>query len=257
MEKALAEKLKQANREERKEIYATMYDELFSKVPDHTRLTRRESAEMTAWATKSKFDLVKKFINKSTVFAEFAPGDCKFAIEVAKHAKQVYGIDISVQSNPNDVIPDNFEMIVYDGYSIDGIEKNSVDIVFSDQLIEHIHPEDTKHHFELAYSILKKGGRYIFRTPPFHSGPHDVSAYFSDVPEGFHLKEWTHIEIKELLKELNYTKLSSYWNARGHKVSMPYFYFESVEKILNMLPKDRIQTLAKYLVPSITVVAEK
>jgi hypothetical protein len=41
VEKAIADKLKEANREERKLIYETMYDELFEKVPDHPRLKRR------------------------------------------------------------------------------------------------------------------------------------------------------------------------------------------------------------------------
>jgi SAM-dependent methyltransferase len=257
VEKAIAEKLKQADREGRKLIYSTMYDELFSKVPDHPRLTRRSSEEQTALANKIKFELVRKFITKSTLFAEFAPGDCKFAIEVAKQVKHVYGIDISNQLSPNDVLPDNFTMIVYDGYNVKDIEENSLDIIFSDQLIEHIHPEDTKHHFKLAYNLLKKGGKYIFRTPQYHSGPHDISAYFADEPEGFHLKEWTYIEIKQLLRELNYSRLSSFWYAKGIKAAMPYIYFEATEKILNLLPKNRIQTLAKYLIPQITVIAEK
>lgn len=44
VEKSIAERLKRANREERKRIYREMYDELFRKVPDHPRLTRRSSA---------------------------------------------------------------------------------------------------------------------------------------------------------------------------------------------------------------------
>jgi len=257
VEKALAEKLKKANREERKLIYATMYDELFSKVPDHTRLTRRDSEEQTLASNKTKFSLVKNFINKSTVFAEFAPGDCKFAMEVAKQVKHVYAMDISNQFNSADILPDNFTMIVFDGYNIEDIKENSIDIIFSDQLIEHIHPEDTEHHFKLAYNLLKKGGKYIFRTPQYHSGPHDISGYFSDEPEGFHLKEWTYIEIKQLLRDLNYSRLSSYWYGKGIRVAMPYLYFETTEKILDLLPKKHIQTLAKYLIPQITVVAEK
>ena len=60
VEKAIAEKLKQANREERKFIYATMYNDLFKQVPDHSRLTRRASEELTFAANKSKFTLIKK-----------------------------------------------------------------------------------------------------------------------------------------------------------------------------------------------------
>ena len=180
MEKAIAERLKKANREERKLIYATMYDDLFSQVPDYPRLTRREDKELTVRANKPKLALVSRFLDKSTVFAEFAPSDCRFAVEVAKYVKYVYGIDISDQKGQTNNMPDNFKLIIYDGYDLGEIEDNSIDIIFSDQLIEHLYPKDTKFHFELAYRILKKGGKYIFCTPHAFSGPHDISKYFSD-----------------------------------------------------------------------------
>ena len=136
VEKAIAKRLMESSCEERKLIYATMYDELFSKVPDHPRLTRRESKQLTAYANKDKLSIVSRFLNKSSVYIEFAPGDCRFSFEVAKHVKYVHGVDISDQRNPADNVPENFKLIVYDGYNLDEIESNSIDIVFSDQLIE-------------------------------------------------------------------------------------------------------------------------
>lgn len=256
VEKAIAERLKQADREERKLIYSTMYNDLFSQVPDHPRLVRREDDRLTLRANKSKLALVRNFLDKSTVFAEFAPGDCRFAIDVAKYVKFVYGIDISDQRSNTNVTPDNFKLIVYDGYNLEEIEDNSIDIVFSAQLIEHFHPEDTKSHFELVHRILKEGGKYVFETPHSLSGPHDISLYFSDEPEGFHLKEWTYIEIKRMLKELKYSKLDSHWYVKG-KLKMPYIYFEIGERMLGLFPKRHIRGIAKYLMPRIICVAHK
>ena len=257
VEKALAEQLKQSNREERTLILATMYDELFSKVPDHPRLTTRESAERTARANKSKFAIINRFLNKSDVFVEFAPGDCRFAFEVAKQIETVYGIDISDQRNPTDNVPDNFELIIYDGYNLDATDNSSIDLVFSDQLIEHFHPEDTRLHFELVYQLLKPGGKYVFRTPHILTGPHDVSQYFSYEPECFHLKEWTFREIKSLLMELGYSKFHTYWNARGILLRMPNAYFALCEIVLSRIPKRYIRRFTKYLIPSLTAVAIK
>jgi len=259
IEKAIANRLKHANREERKQIYSTMYDDLFIQVPDHTRLIRREDENLTLRANKLKLAIVNKFLNKSTVFAEFAPGDCRFAIEVAKHVKKVYGIDISDQRSQNCIIPENFKLIVYDGYSLHQIEDNSIDVLFSDNLIEHFHPEDTKLHFELVYRKLKKGGKYIFLTPHALSGPYDISKYFSYEPEGFHLKEWTYTEIMQLITAVNYTKLYQYWYASGYqfKLKLPHIYFEMFEKIFTSLPKRYIQDVAKYFLPSILCVAFK
>lgn len=257
VEMALAKRLKESSREERIIIHATMYEELFSKVPDHPRLTRRESKQLTANATKDKFSLVSRFLDKSSVFAEFAPGDCKFAFEVAKKVKQAYGLDISDQRDPADNVPVNFELITYDGYHLDAIECNSVDVAFSDQLIEHLHPDDTKLHFGMVHRILKNGGKYVFRTPHPHSGPHDVSQYFSDEPECFHLKEWTYIETKALLLELNYSSLETHWHAKGHNLRMPYAYFSLFERVLGRIPRRYIRTIAKYLIPSVCIVAIK
>ncbi len=257
VEKAIADKLKKSTRDERKVIFATMYDELFSKVPDHPRLTRRNSEELTAGANKSKFAMIKNHIDKSSVFLEFAPGDCRFAYEVARHVKKVYGVDISDQRNPTDDVPDNFELIVYDGYNLDKIESNSIDILFSNQLLEHFHPDDTKLHLEIVHRILKPGGKYIFMTPHGLSGPFDVSAYFCDEPECFHLKEWTYTELKPMLNDLNYSGLHTRWRGKGIDFRLPYGYFALVEKIIGLFPKKYTKKIAFYLIPSLYGVAIK
>jgi SAM-dependent methyltransferase len=215
------------------------------------------SEQLTARANNDKLSLLSRFLDKSDVFVEFAPGDCRFAAEVVKHVKYGCGVDISDQRNPADKFPENFKLIVYDGYNLDEIESNSIDIVFSDQLIEHIHPDDTKLHFILIHRILKNGGKYVFRTPHSLTGPHDVSGYFSDEPECFHLKEWTYIELKSMLTDLKYSKFCARWHAKGIDLRMPYTYFVMCEQILGLFPKRYTKVAAKYLIPSLYGVAIK
>lgn len=257
VEKAIAERLKSANREERKKIYAVMYDELFAKVPDHPRLMRRENEVDTRRANRTKFALTRTEIDKSTVFGEFAPGDCRFVMEVAPHVKQAIGIDISDQRNPADPVPENFKLIVYDGYNLDEIPDNTLDILFSDQLIEHFHPEDTEYHFQIALRILKPRGKYIFRTPNRLSGPHDISEYFCDTPEGFHLKEWTYTEIRPVLQEAGFGKISARLTFKGRVFRLPYFIFTFMEKLLSVFPRRITKALFNLLPNNISVVAQK
>ena len=257
VEKEIAVKLKHAVVLERKQIYATMYDELFSKVPDHPRLTRRNSKITTKKINRKKLHLLQDFLDKSKTFGEFAVGDCKFLYEISKYFKNVIGIDISDQRNKGDRVPDNFKLIIYYGYNLQTIKDNSIDIMYSDQLIEHFHPDETRSHFKIVYRLLKKDGKYVFNTPHSYSGPYDVSQYFSYEPECFHLKEWNYRELKELFKELNYAKFQVYWFAKGLKFRMPILYFESVERILGLFPKRRIRNIAKYLIPTIFIVAYK
>ena len=259
VEKAIAQKLMQATRDERKKIYATMYDELFARVPDHPRLTRRADSGATSEQNHVKLQLVGRYLDPSRVFLEFAPGDCRFAIDVAGRVKHAYGLDISDQRRRGEQTPDNFELIVYDGYHLDAIPDHSVDVIFSDQLIEHFHPDDTRLHFELAHRLLKDGGVYVFRTPHTLTGPHDVSLYFSDEPECFHLKEWTYREIRSLLRSIGYSSFSA-WQYRQRfnaTYRLPYSYFAAMEAMLGSLPKRRIRRLAQYLLPQLYAVATK
>lgn len=257
VEKEIAERIKKADPEQRKKIFATMYDELFEKVPDHSRLTIRDTASLTEKSNQSKYKLLSGLITPEIVFAEFAPGDCKFSLAISSKVKQVYGIDISDQKNPEDKEPENFKLIIYDGYNLSEIKEQSIDVLFSDQLIEHFHPDETKPHFELARKMLKQKGKYLFRTPHYQSGPYDISMYFSDEPEGFHLKEWTYTEIYKLLKDSGFRKVKSYWFAKNIKLRLPNIYFITIEFILSLFPKRKIRKISKLAMPCIACMAIK
>jgi SAM-dependent methyltransferase len=234
-----------------------MYDDIFRQVPDHRRLIRKEDLNLISKLNETKLGIVKRYLKSSTVFAEFAPGDCTFSIKISKHVGHVYGMDISNQWGETDCTSGNFELIIYDGYNLDRIHDNSIDIVFSDQLIEHLHPDDTVLHFKLVHRILKDGGKYIFNTPHSFSGPHDVSRYFSDESKGLHLKEWTYSELKDLFMALQFSRLHTYWYGRGIKIPMPYSYFSILEKIFILFPRRYSRFFGKYLVPTILCMAQK
>lgn len=255
IEKVIASRLKLANRSERQVIYSTMYDELFEKVPDHSRLQQREDPARTAEAIRSKLQFVGPFLDASMAVVEFAPGDCRFAAELCGRVKTVVGIDISDQSGDL-VKPDNFDLIVYDGYNLE-MEWGVTDIVFSDQLLEHFHPEDTELHFELVKRILKPGGRYVLRTPHRHSGPHDVSRWFSDEPEGFHLKEWTYSEFGDLVGRVGYSSWTGYRLLKGHLIKLPFWTFRLAESVLGALPSGIRKSIANRLFDNINMVVVK
>lgn len=256
IEKEIAGRLKKANREERKVLYRTMYDELFEKVPDHPRITRRTNPVRTAKVNKDKFQFIEKFIHPEKVFAEFAPGDCLFSFQMASHFKKVYGIDISDQTGNEATRPDNFELLIYDGYEINCPDE-IVDILFSDQLIEHIPADETLLHFQICFNLLNTHGTYIFRIPHRYSGPHDVSQFFTETPQGFHLNEPTYTEIIQILKETPFTNYRCYYFAKGIKLRLPDFYFTSAEAVLNLLPYKIRKKLARLFVPRILMEVEK
>lgn len=100
---------------------------------------------------------------------------------------------------------------VTDGVHLDQFaEPGQFDAVISDQVIEHLHPDDALDHFASARRLLKPGGRYIFRTPHRLSGPHDVSAIFGyTAPVGMHLREYTNRELSAVARQAGFKRLRS------------------------------------------------
>jgi len=103
----------------------------------------------------------------------------------------------------------NLSWSISDGVHLGSFEDAaSYDVVISDQVLEHLHPDDLGVHLRGVHQILKPGGRYIFRTPHRFSGPHDVSRVFKcDRPLGMHLKEYTYREFVAALRQAGFTRV--------------------------------------------------
>jgi SAM-dependent methyltransferase len=256
VERELADRYRVATREERIAMAPKLYDELFRRVPRHSRVTRRDEAGQRARAIQARLRLLEPFLTPDATFLEFAPGDCTLAMAVAERCVKAYGVDISDQRSDHETCPDNFELILYDGFHLD-FPAESVDVVFSYQMLEHLHPEDMPHHLETVCRMLKPGGRYVFSTPHRYSGPHDISAYFSDYPVGFHLKEWTYREMGQVIKDAGFSvwhtyrfgkpRLSGFWNAATL----------AVEGLFGLLPRKLQRKTSGRLFEGVTMVARK
>ena len=250
VEREIADRLRETTSiEERRPILATMYDELFERVPDHPRLRRREEADHVRTRNRRKLRMVRRFIDDGTRFVEFAPGDCRFAFEMCAHVGSVVGVDISDQSGDIDSVPDNFRMVIYDGVDLD-LPDESVDVMFSDQFIEHIHPDDAELHFRIAHRILRKGGVYILRTPHRFMGPSDVSKYFCDEPMGFHLKEWTYTELGDVILRAGFSS----WRGLRRR---PALGLRLAERLIGRFAPARRRALGKRYLKDLIVSAHK
>jgi ubiquinone/menaquinone biosynthesis C-methylase UbiE len=206
---------------------------------------------------KSRMALLRGFVDGIENFVEIAPGDCRLAYEVCKSAKEVVGVDISDQSGDSDPLrPDNFRLIVYDGYTLD-LPDNSADVAFSYQFLEHLHPEDVPLHFEMVHRILKSGGKYIFSTPHLFSGPHDVSRHFCDTPEAFHLKEWTYREIFPVIRKAGFRKAHTFRFGKPRRNALANTATLALETAFSILPRSLRKKLSLRLFQGVTMILEK
>lgn len=254
VERVLAQKMRQSTRAERTELFKTLYTELFERVPDHPRLTRRDTPESSRRKVQSQLRLLRFFLKPSTVFLEFAPGDCRLASAVASEVQKVIGVDISDQRSSTDTQLKNLDLIVYDGYEL-AVPDATAEVVFSYQFLEHLHPDDVDAHFQLARRVLKKGGVYVLDTPHRFSGPHDISRHFGNELVCFHFKEWTYREMREILQRNGFTKTQAY--RFGQPLTHPVLNLlhDLAESMIGLLPRKLRQKVSARLFPSVTIAA--
>ena len=245
IEKELAAKLRSASIDQRRTLYTDLYNELFLRVPHHPQLTRKISPSETAANVNYQMGFLRLFLTTNSIFAEVGPGDCSISNEVSKLVKQVYAIDVSSEITKSNQRPDNFELIISDGTSVD-VKAGAVDVFYSNQLMEHLHPDDAIDQLQNIYKAIASGGVYVCITPNRLTGPHDVSKYFDDeVASGFHLKEYTTSEIRGMFDAVGFSKFMVYIPIRGRFFRMPTIILVGYEHILKLLPYKVRQSLLK------------
>jgi SAM-dependent methyltransferase len=84
------------------------------------------------------------------------------------------------------------------------------DAVISDQVVEHLHPDDLGRHLRGALAILAPGASYVLRTPHAHLGPADISGVFGfDRPVGMHLREYTYGEMADAAHRAGFARVAA------------------------------------------------
>jgi SAM-dependent methyltransferase len=152
---------------------------------------------------------------------EVGCGNGEHLRDLAARNRSCVGVDISdVVLDPPSDLPANVELMVADAVDLSPLPARRFDVVFSSQLIEHLHPDDVPRHLHEVARVLRPGGRYIFETPNRLGGPHDVSRHFDDVATCFHLREYTNGELLTLLRQSGFRKFRSpLFRNRAYRVS--------------------------------------
>jgi 2-polyprenyl-3-methyl-5-hydroxy-6-metoxy-1,4-benzoquinol methylase len=151
---------------------------------------------------KQVFLFRKELLDKSIL--DVGCGEGYFLASVAnklKH-KRLVGIDISIPPAAKQY--SDIEFITAD--IIDFKIDEKFDVVFSDQVFEHIAPRDIGTHLMSVRNALCKGGIFIICVPNRLFGPSDVTriidfSYTNRIKaQGTHLNELTYTELIPILK---------------------------------------------------------
>jgi ubiquinone/menaquinone biosynthesis C-methylase UbiE len=240
LEREIADGLRNSSRGEREGgLYQRSYDRLLGELPDHPRKTlhsgpRRERMQKYV---ERQAQMLARELKPDDVFMELGGGDCRVALLVAQRVAQSIVVDVSDALLPANVETANFRFVKNVGVDIP-LPSESVSFIYSNQLMEHLHPEDALAQLREVFRVLKPGGRYLCRTPSRVSGPHDVSMFFSDVAQGMHLKEYSYRELHRVLKDAGFVRMKAWVAPRAYRAFvLPQFAAEFIEACFAAVPR--------------------
>jgi len=233
IEKEISDRLRNATRAQRLELYSRAYDELFQRVADHPQITRKSTADTRR--LEGRVNMLRPFLNKNTRFLEIGAGDCALSFQIAPLVKEVHAVDVSMTISQREWKPENFEFHLIDGIDFATADQ-SIDLAFSDQLMEHLHPDDACEQLANIHRTLANGGRYVCITPSRLSGPHDVSYYFADAAEGLHLKEYGYLDLVPMMRQVGFRGVYGLIGPSGWNLLVPGIALGWFERLVMFSP---------------------
>jgi SAM-dependent methyltransferase len=234
VEKDLATMLRGASKAERGKLYSAAYDELFRRVTRHSQLTNKVSPAQRARRIRLQIALLRPWLTPQTTFLEIGAGDCALSLALAEKLAHVYAIDVS-EAITQTTRPENFTLVLSDGTGIP-VPEGRITVAYSNQLMEHLHPDDALDQLANIYRALAPDGVYICVTPNRLTGPHDISRYFDTVATGFHLKEYTCTELIAMFRRVGFRTVHQCFRKGSTYVRVPGPVARCAERTIERLP---------------------
>jgi len=231
LEKELTMQLRESTPDNRWEVFERCYSTLYAKL-DWLNLLSGTSEDRRAKNIRARQDWIPLIGNPPETICEIGCGKGDFIRYLAELGFICTGMEITHERGAKWVTPHaNLQWRISDGVHLDRFEpENAYDVVISNSVIEHLHPDDLIDHFRGVQFILRKNGRYIFVTPHTYQGPSDISKIFNcDRPEGMHLREYTWAELKRSLRKAGFNRVSV-------PIRLPY----QIRKVLGSRPKTKM-----------------
>jgi SAM-dependent methyltransferase len=259
LERALRRRVLDSTRDERARITSQVYAELFDAFPDHSVFLETE-AERDAFGRRCAA-MIRPLADDGQRVLEVGCGRGDVLLELARTGLRCWGIEPSRhmldlgRTTPGDGLPPvQLAQGTADRLEFDDA---SFDLVFSQQVLEHLHPEDVPRHFREAWRVLRPGGRLAVETPNRRTGPQDISRGFVREAEGLHLKEWSVGELIEQFRAAGFGGVQGFLappvlvrrSALLHRLSrVPAVVKHLEDRLLGLVPGLELRTLVGKLV---------
>jgi SAM-dependent methyltransferase len=253
LERRLADRLRGSSRDERAWLYTDVYSELFASLPDHPQNTPTAGPRSERIAKEVR--LLRPLLTPDSVYLELGCGDAALPFALAGLVGRAIALDITDVLVDFASAPPNFEFLKTPGIEI-ALPDNSVDVVYSNQLMEHLHVDDVAGQLREIIRVLKPGGKYLCITPSRVTGPHDVSIFFDETATGFHLREYDYGSIREIFLDAGFNRVSFLVVVGGRRLATPpYAALRALERALLLAPKRYWRSVSRLLTPLMGITA--
>jgi len=239
-------RLRISDTKKRKLLYEKVYEDYYSELPFHPAFKVKNNFEIQKNRLDFQLNKLIPIVSKNQVFVEVGAGDCALSKQLSSYVGKIYALEISqTYAMQENELPSNMEIVIFDGFNFP-FEANSIDFVYSNQLIEHLHPDDAIEQLRSIFNCLKKGGRHMIITPNRLLGPGDITGHFGDEPIGFHLKEYTDLELRSILKSVGFKKFKFQTIIKGKSIYVPLLIKWVLESYFSKISKQKRERLLKY-----------
>lgn len=205
-ERILRARILRSPQKDRKAIVEQAYTELFERFPEHSvfMATQEESKRKG----KLGSGLIIPLSKRGSDVLEVGCGRGDVLMTLAEQGRICTGTEISqhMQELCNKHGKNNVKIVRGSADSLN-FPTGSFDVVFSQEVLEYLHPEDVPRHFAEAFRVLRPNGIFSVETPNWRTGPQDISRGFTRVAEGLHLKEWSVRELIQLFQKTGFTRI--------------------------------------------------
>lgn len=231
LERRLSDRLRRAPAGLRGQVYAEVYAELFRSLPDHPQ----KAAVAHLGRSDRETALLRGRLPATGAFLELGCGDASVCFEVAGQVSRAYGLDVTDALVRHDRAPSNFQFLGTEGVKIP-LPTQSVAFAYSNQLMEHLHPDDAEAQLREVFRVLEPTGSYLCITPSRLVGPHDVSIFFDYEATGLHLREYDYRALRSLGLAAGFRRVEFHIVVKGVTISLPFAVGTAFEWVLDRLP---------------------
>jgi ubiquinone/menaquinone biosynthesis C-methylase UbiE len=205
--------LKERNPQKRALLALEHYNNIYSDLKNTTPVDSDEGKNTFGFKSDYIESAKDLFANRTVI--DIGCGAGVSTAHIGRYAKTVYGLECSTfileEARKRCESLSNIHFLFIEGTKLP-FDDRSIEVAYSNDVIEHFHPDDAIMHLQEVLRVLKERGRYYFWTPGKNTGPHDFTKNF--YPKGIgvspmasHIREYNFAEMIAILKQVGYRKV--------------------------------------------------